>query len=177
MARERTIDHRAATGRFFAEERHDHGRCVSAALGEAAKLCERRGARLTSVRRRVLELVWTSHEPIGAYAVLEQLRREGRAAQPPTVYRALDFLLAQGLVHRLASLNAFIGCTRPARPHRGQFLICRACGDAAELDDVRIGTAIAASTGELGFAVERVTVEVSGRCPRCVAEPGVARAN
>ena len=87
---------------------HDHSHCVSDALRAADALCARSGARLTALRRRVLELVWQSHRPLGAYDILGVLSSEdGRRAAPPTVYRALDFLLEHGLIHRLASLNAY----------------------------------------------------------------------
>src|SRR3546814_13619005 len=98
---------------------HDHDHCVSHALAEADSLCARQGVRLTALRKRVLELVWQSHKPLGAYDILAQLtEQDGRRAAPPTVYRALDFLLENGLVHRIASLNAFIGCNHPE--HRSE---------------------------------------------------------
>lgn len=146
---------------------HDHHTCVAHALQAAEAECRRRGARLTDVRRRVLELVWQSHAPVGAYALLETLGREGFCAAPPTVYRALDFLLAHGLIHRIERLNAFAGCTRPGEPHVGQFLLCQDCGSAAELDDPAVDAAIAAAAARLGFAVTRQTVEVDGLCPEC----------
>lgn len=146
---------------------HDHHACVAHAVEAAEAECRRRGARLTDVRRRVLELVWQSHAPVGAYALLETLGREGFCAAPPTVYRALDFLLAHGLIHRIERLNAFAGCTRPGVPHAGQFLLCEDCGIAAELDDPAIDAAIAAAAARLGFAVTRQTVEVDGLCPEC----------
>jgi len=157
----------------FVAARHDHGRCIRAALGEAVRLCAERGARLTAVRRRVLELVWRSHEPVGAYDLLALLARDGRRAQPPVVYRALDFLRDQGLVHRLASINAYVGCSLPSRPHVGQFLICRDCGNAAEIDDKRVTNALASSADRLGFAIGDVAIEASGVCARCA--PGRAR--
>ena len=89
---------------------HDHRKCVSEAMAVADELCAKRGARMTELRRRVLNLIWDSHAPVGAYAIMDMLKREGRNAMPPTVYRALDFLQEQGLIHRIASLNAFIGC-------------------------------------------------------------------
>ncbi len=110
----------------FTSADHDHGHCVATALDAAASLCQRRRARLTPLRRRVLELVWRSHEPQGAYDILDTLGERGRRAAPPTVYRALDFLLGQGLIHRIESLNAFVGCRDPDTPHAGQFLICTA---------------------------------------------------
>jgi Fe2+/Zn2+ uptake regulation proteins len=146
---------------------HDHGACVAHALAAAEAECRRRGARLTDVRRRVLELVWRGHAPVGAYALLEQLGREGFCAAPPTVYRALDFLLAHGLIHRIERLNAYAGCSRPGVPHAGQFLLCTACGSAAELDDPAIEQAISAAALRLGFALTGQTVEADGLCPDC----------
>lgn len=151
---------------FIASD-HDHGPCISLALQTAETLCRERGQRLTALRRRVLELVWANHRPVGAYALLEMMRQEAGQVAPATVYRALDFLQEQGLVHRLASLNAFIGCAFPAAPHTGQFLICTACQELAELDDHRVTAALAASASASGFAISRTTVEVMGLCPRC----------
>jgi Fur family zinc uptake transcriptional regulator len=147
---------------------HDHQDCVRTALDAAALRCERHGARFTSLRRRVLELVWTSHEPVGAYGLLDTLRTEGHAAAPPTVYRALEFLIDQGLVHRLERLNAFVGCPRPDRLHSAHFLICTDCGRAAEMrDDPTLDAALLHAADTLGFSVSRRTIEIEGLCPDC----------
>jgi len=151
---------------------HDHRRCVADAVAAAERLCAQEGLSFTALRRRVLELVWSSHGPVGAYELLDALRGEGRRAAPPTVYRALEFLRAHGLVHRIESLNGFIGCARPDRRHGGQFLICRDCGAAAELDDAAIADAVRRRASELGFAVDRQTIEISGQCPRCRGAAG-----
>ena len=148
---------------------HDHSRCLSDALEDAERLCRERGARLTSLRRRVLEIVWSGHKPVGAYEILEVLRSERHGAAPPTVYRALDFLLEQGLIHRLESLNAFIGCGAPGTAHGGQFLICRVCGMVAEVDDGRIEQAVSGTAAEAGFSIEHSIVEIAGICPECKA--------
>ncbi len=163
-----------AAGRFGCATQ-DHAHCMSAALEAAARVCARRGARLTRLRREVLAILWRDHAPHGAYAILEALRREGRRAAPPTVYRALDFLLAHGLVHRIESQNAYVGCPDPLRPHDGQFLICTECGNAAELSDERIRAAIRAGAGALGFRVTGETVEIAGLCARCQGEDASAR--
>lgn len=152
---------------IFPPRDHDHVRCVADALSEAARLCRDRGARLTPLRTRVLEIVWQSHKPLGAYDILAVLGDEGRSAAPPTVYRALEFLLEQGLVHRLSSLNAFVGCSRPGHTGSGQFLICRSCGNAAELNDSGVERAITRSAASQGFEINQHTVEVSGVCPEC----------
>lgn len=147
---------------------HDHSHCVSSALAEAQSLCAQRGVRLTALRLRVLELVWHNHKPLGAYDILAVLSEtDGRRAAPPTVYRALDFLQENGLVHRLASLNAFVGCSHPEHPHQGQFLICRTCHTSIELEQSSISAAITSSAAHVGFSVESQTVEVLGLCANC----------
>ena len=152
----------------LASRPHDHSRCVSQALAEAESICTRQGLRLTALRKRVLELVWQSHKPLGAYDILAVLSEEdGRRAAPPTVYRALDFLLEHGLVHRIASLNAFVGCNQPEHAHQGQFLICRQCHAAIELEQAAISQAIVAAAAAVGFSVDSQTVEVVGLCAGC----------
>lgn len=151
----------------FAEAGHDHAACVDAALAAAEETCERRGLRLTALRRRVLRLVWSSHRPVGAYDVLERLNAEGQRAMPPTVYRALDFLVSNGLVHRLETLNAFIGCASPTRGHRAQFLICTDCRRVVEFDSPAIDRALAATARDQDFEIDGQAVELSGRCAEC----------
>src|SRR3990167_2037040 len=152
----------------LASRPHDHSHCVNHALAEAESICTRQGLRLTTLRKRVLELVWGSHKPLGAYDILGVLSDEdGRRAAPPTVYRALDFLLENGLVHRISSLNAFVGCSPPEHAPPGQFLICRSCHAAIEREQPAISEAIVASAAAVGFAVEGQTVEVVGLCAGC----------
>jgi len=153
---------------------HDHDHCVSSALAEADSLCLRQGVRLTALRRRVLELVWQSHRPLGAYDILATLsEQDGRRAAPPTVYRALDFLLENGLVHRIASLNAFIGCSHPEHPHQGQFLICRNCHTAIELEQASIAEAIESAARTVDFG-GRDPDRRGGRPVRPVPERGMS---
>ena len=109
--------HGVTNGDPFPAERHDHLDCVRAAVSRAQDLCRRRGARLTPLREHVLELVWCSHAPIGAYQLLERLADTRGRVAPPTIYRALDFLSREGLIHRIVSLNAYVGCPQPGRPH------------------------------------------------------------
>ncbi|MDA0304778.1 MAG: Fur family transcriptional regulator [Proteobacteria bacterium] len=153
----------------FHESGHDHIHCLENALGRAGELCRERGVRLTPLRRRVLELVWGGHKPLGAYDILDILKSERRGAAPPTVYRTLEFLLKQGLVHRIESLNSFVGCPFPDqdKPHGGQFLICRSCGLTAEMNDHQIDQAIKQSADKIGFAIARPMIEIEGLCPQC----------
>ncbi len=153
----------------FPHAEHDHARCVREALERAAALCAERGTKLTDLRRRVLELVLEGHRPVGAYDILERLAAERGRVAPPTVYRALDFLVGQGLVHRVDSRNAFVGCVRADGGHRACFLLCRECGAAAELVDPALDAALAELARRADFEVDRQVVEIEGRCAACRA--------
>jgi Fur family zinc uptake transcriptional regulator len=146
---------------------HDHQHCVEDALAAAERLCAARDLRFTPLRRRVLELVWNSHKPVGAYAVLDALRKEDLGSAPPTVYRALDFLIEHGLIHRIERMNAFVGCSHPGETHRGFFLICNECGNAEEMQSPALADTIATSASRSGFTAREMTLEVSGTCAGC----------
>jgi len=105
--------------------RHDHGACVRDALASAEATCAARGAQLTPIRRRALEILLEGHAAMGAYDVLARLGAEGLGSQPPVAYRALNFLVEQGLAHRIEGLSAFVACARPGVPHAPSFLVCR----------------------------------------------------
>jgi Fur family zinc uptake transcriptional regulator len=150
---------------------HDHRACIESALATAREMCAQRSARLTPLREQVLRLVWQSHKPLGAYALLEQLGElahgERRRLGPPTVYRALEFLLEQGLVHRINSLNAFIGCQHPRDRHQGCFLICRRCESAVETDSGMLTNAVRQAAADVRFEAEGASIEITGLCPEC----------
>jgi Fur family zinc uptake transcriptional regulator len=149
---------------------HDHRRCVSAALGGAEALARERNLRLTARRRDVLKIISRSHRPLGAYDVIAALGKlSGETPAPPTVYRALDFLIAHGLVHRIDSQNAFVACFHPRNPHRAHFLLCENCGSATEIADAELAATLAKCARRAGFAVARETVEMLGRCRDCAA--------
>lgn len=137
------------------------------ALAEATALCAERGVRLTEQRRKVLELVWRSDRPLGAYDILAAIQAVQPKAAPPTVYRALDFLLGQGLIHKLQSLHAYVGCAHPGEPHAGQFLICTACGDVTELEDPGVTRSLGKAAAASGFVADAPIVELTGRCSDC----------
>lgn len=146
---------------------HDHAVCVETALRTAAEVCARRGLKLTPVRQRILEIVWRAHDPIGAYEILAELAKERDKAAPPTVYRALEFLIEAGLVHRIDSLNAFIGCESPQRPHVAQFFVCRQCQRVLQIDEPAVSDTLAAQARERGFHIEPTTLEIKGLCEAC----------
>ncbi|WP_432448864.1 Fur family transcriptional regulator [Aliiroseovarius marinus] len=146
---------------------HDHAKCTKTALDRAEQHCRDTGARLTPVRRRTLEILLHEHRAMGAYEVLEKLSSDGFGSQPPVAYRALEFLVDQGLAHRIRRLNAFAACTGPEQSHAPLFLICRSCKAVEELlaDDVR--AMVDAESQEIGFQVERTNLEALGLCPSC----------
>ncbi|WP_334130097.1 Fur family transcriptional regulator [Sneathiella sp.] len=144
-----------------------HDECVADALRQAEAICAARDVRFTEIRRKVLELVWESHGPVKAYDLLEKLDHRLAAVKPPTVYRALDFLTEHGLVHKISSLNAFVGCSHPLRHPECYFLICSGCGEAEECCNPDIVAAIERTTAARDFRAEQITLEISGLCRQC----------
>jgi Fur family zinc uptake transcriptional regulator len=151
---------------------HDAGGFVAA----VERACHERGLRLTPIRARVLGLVADAGQPIKAYDLLERIRVDNHdgegagAAAPPTVYRALDFLLANGFIHKLESVNAFVACHHPSTAqHSVPFLICDDCHSAVELEDLDVVAQLEARAKSLGFQPQAQTLEVHGLCARCAA--------
>jgi Fur family transcriptional regulator, zinc uptake regulator len=137
-------------------------------LNRAGEICAARGARLTDLRREVLGLILDADGPTGAYELLDRLRGSRGGAAPPTVYRALDFLQEQGLVHKLESRSAFVGCiAEEDHDHAAQFLICRTCGKVTELEDHELAHALEDAAQRLGFRVGKATIEAEGQCAAC----------
>ncbi len=142
-----------------------------ALLDQASQQCQQRGARFTPIRRRVLEMIAETPGSLKAYDLLDRLAAEHAAARPPTVYRALEFLIDQGLVHRIESLNAYVACPCPEHAHGFQLLICRLCGRVEELHLDDVNAQLSRRARDLGFRVERQTIELLGHCEACHAAP------
>lgn len=155
----------------IAYEPHNHSRCIHSALRYAQRLCQERGVRLTALRTQVLEMIWQSHKPLGAYSLIGMLSdKHQKVVAPPTIYRALDFLLQQGLVHRIDSLNAYIGCDAQSPHCQKHFLICQQCHTTVELNDPQLESAITAAAAASGFVIREESLEVTGLCPNCQSE-------
>jgi len=140
---------------------------VAMFLDQAEDLCSQRNLRFTRLRKQVLELVCRAEQPVGAYQLLDELRETGRSAAPPTVYRALEFLLEQGLVHRLATRNTYLACAHPQHAHAAVFLVCSACGHTQEVHNEAVIDELRQQAEPFDFAVRHASVEVSGLCHRC----------
>ncbi|MCK8482538.1 transcriptional repressor [Aliiroseovarius sp. S2029] len=149
---------------------HDHEACTHDVLSRAQNICRESGARLTPVRKRVLEILLEEHRAIGAYDVLERLSAEGFGSQPPVAYRALEFLVDQGFVHRIRRLNAFAACSSPGSDHAPVFLICKACKAVAETPGQSVREEVDRIANGVGFTVERSNIEALGLCPTCAGE-------
>lgn len=146
---------------------HDHDNCTSSAIAHAERLCAARAQRLTPMRRQVLEALLGSHKPLGAYDIMERLAGRGRPA-PITIYRALDFLRDNGLVHRIESRNAFVACVREhADADPVVFLICERCGAVGETPGGAIADAIKTSCRAAAFAPKSPVIEITGICSHC----------
>jgi Fur family transcriptional regulator, zinc uptake regulator len=146
---------------------HNHNVCVSEALGTAEHLCVQRGVQLTPIRHKVLELIWESHKAVKAYELLDRLKPLQQAAKPATIYRALDFLIEQGLIHRVESLNAFVGCRCSGHQHEQLLLICKHCQEVDERSAPGVMLALSQEFKQAGFMAHSKAIEVHGLCAKC----------
>ena len=153
---------------IFPAPDHDHERCTSAAIARAEARCAARAQRLTPMRRLVLEALLESHNPLGAYDIIERLSSKNSRPAPITIYRALDFLRENGLVHRIESRNAFVAC---GHNHAGDdlvvFLICERCGAVGEAPAGAVAQALKASSRAAGFSPKDPLIEIVGICSHC----------
>jgi Fur family transcriptional regulator, zinc uptake regulator len=147
---------------------HDHGRCTTDALSHAELICKQRAQKLTPMRRQVLEALLSSHRPLGAYEVIDELAKSMPRPAPITVYRALDFLIGNGLVHRIESRNAYLAC---AHNHDATtmiaFLICEHCGSVGEIPAAPVAQSLNAAARATGFTPTLSVVEITGTCAHC----------
>ena len=131
-------------------------------------LCSARGVQLTELRRQILELLWESGRPTGAYELIEVLKlRTPRLVGLPTVHRALEFLMSQRLVSKIESRNAYVPCAHPDRRHDCLFFICSDCGASTELEDLQVELLLAEDPTVLGYRVMRRVAEVEDTCASC----------
>lgn len=148
---------------------------------EAAKEQSRlRGVRFTPLRQQIYTLVLQANKPVGAYDLitqLQQIRLEStdesankqtqKNVAPPTVYRSLDFLLSEGLIHQLTSLNAYVPCCHPRAQHTAAFLICQHCQRVQECSSLPVQEMMSFAEQDIGFVVDHSVIELSGRCQNC----------
>lgn len=136
-------------------------------VAAAADSCRHRGLNMTPIRRRVLEVVAASPVPLAAYAIIHRLSGT-KLLGPPTVYRALEFLVEAGFVRYLALRKAFVRCSMPDEPFVA-VLTCTACGDTSEVTSEEVRVAMARFASSTGFAPHPRAIEIEGRCATCNA--------
>ena len=151
----------------FPAAHHNHDDCTTDLISRAERICERRGSRLTGQRRDILSCVAQSHAAAGAYDIIDRMAERGARPAPITVYRALDFLEAHGLVHKIESRNAFVACSRAHEGRPAALLICEACGIVAELDAPEAFAPIVKAAVAQGFHPSRTVIEMAGTCSEC----------
>jgi len=161
-------DRDQAVNAIFPDPAHDHRRCASDSVAAAEAHCSDKGVRLSTMRRAVLEQLAESHEPLGAYEILDRLSAAGGRPAPISVYRALSFLTGEGLAHRIESLNAYVACAEThteAQPL--VFLICETCRQVGEAKAVDLGIKVDTVARAAGFEPRRAALEIFGVCEHC----------
>lgn len=142
---------------------HNHKACIASALAEVERACTSRNLRLTDIRRQVLTIIWQGHKAVTAADVMRALGND----KPPITYRALEFLEENGFIHKVASLNAYVGCPHPEAPHASQFLICGGCRDVTEIHSHTLDAHVEAEAKQHNFHITRRHLEVMGLCAHC----------
>ena len=141
--------------------------CLPKALDKASAWCRERGLRLTPMRRQVLEAILLSPRGLQVKGIVKAMGEAGKPVKPMSAYRAVDFLHHNGLIHKLESLNAYWGCSRPGIGGRCCFLICQSCGAVEECINDSIDRAIGDTTEVVSFHPSRTNLEIHGRCRGC----------
>jgi len=145
-------------------------------LQSAERLCQDKGLAFTPLRRQVYALIAAEHTPVGAYDLLDQLKKQRANAAPVTIYRALDFLLEAGLIHRIDALQAYAACEvhghgeHESAEHGGLVLVCSRCKQLTEFEDATLERQIERTALEHGFQVAHHLIEIRGLCNRCAAD-------
>jgi Fur family zinc uptake transcriptional regulator len=152
-----------------AQAEHHHRHDARGFVKEVSSVCATRGLRLTEIRMQVLQIIAQSEKPLKAYDLLDRLKDDRSNAAPPTVYRALDFLIENGFIHKLQSINAYVSCHHPSIVHQVPFLICDVCESADEICDERVSGLLTDQAKAHGFRTRSQTLEVHGVCKQCAS--------
>src|SRR5262245_64076557 len=159
----------------FPAPEHNHEHCLDEAMARARSAFAAKGLRLTPLREAVFKVIAAaSHRAIGAYEVLDRMARAGERLAPISVYRAIDALVAAGIVHRFESRNAFFAC-HAGHEQRQLVLACEQCGSVAEVDGASVFVAIDRVAEGASFSAspgKGAVVEVWGMCANCAGKDG-----
>ena len=145
----------------------NHKISINEALKKAENICNKKGVKLTKLRQKVLTLILRNHGYVKAYDLLNDLKKSDASAKPPTVYRSLDFLMEHGFIHKIQSLNAFVGCSHPDEHEDCYFLICKECKNIEECCSNKVKKVLTSTSGKNNFSPNQVTLEITGICQDC----------
>ena len=146
----------------------NHKISIDEALKKAEVICNKKGVKLTKLRQKVLTLILKNHGYVKAYDLLNDLKKIDASAKPPTVYRSLDFLMEHGFIHKIQSLNAFVGCSHPDEHEDCYFLICKECKNIEECCSNKVKKVLTSTSGKNNFSPNQVTLEITGICQDCL---------
>ncbi|UNU72698.1 transcriptional repressor [Moraxella nasovis] len=159
---------------FHSHHHNVHTHNVAERLLEAKLVCQNRGVRFTPLREEVYELILQAEKPIGAYELIDALQEKRRQENPdskriapPTIYRSLDFLLEEGLIHQLSSISAYVPCCHPRSQHAAAFLICQECHSVEECSNLPVSGIMNFATNDASFVVNHAMIELKGICRDC----------
>ncbi len=136
-------------------------------IQKARNYCDQKGVRFTVQREKVYSILLQYEHAVGAYDLLDELKKTEESAKPATVYRALEFLLDMGFVHKVESDNKFIVCHHFGCSHPVQFLICDNCGTVQEIQSDGLQEKLDKQAQSVGFTITRQTIEAHGKCAKC----------
>tara|TARA_B100001248_G_scaffold180359_1_gene137194 strand:- start:1034 stop:1489 length:456 start_codon:yes stop_codon:yes gene_type:complete len=145
----------------------NHKISINEALKKAEIICNKKGVKLTKLRQKVLTLILKNHGYVKAYDLLNDLKKNYASAKPPTVYRSIDFLMEHGFIHKIQSLNAFVGCSHPEEHEDCYFLICKECKNIEECCSNTVKKVLTSTSGKNNFSPNQVTLEITGICQDC----------
>ena len=147
---------------------NDHKKCIDDALKKADLICQDKGLRFTKIRRFIFKQICKSHKPAKAYDLLSEVSKMNYSAKPPTVYRALDFLMDNGFIHKINTLNAYITCSHSLKHNQCYFIICNKCEEVQECCDDSITDSINTTLAQNRFSYKDIALEISGSCNNCL---------
>ena len=141
---------------------------LKASISRVVEICKSNNLGFTDIRKQVFEIIVKKNKPIKAYEILDEIRNiSGKPSHPPTVYRAIDFLIENGFVHKLNSINSFVGCFHPKAHEECYFLICKKCNLYQECCDDSLKDRISKTAEHKNFLISNTTLEIEGHCLDC----------
>lgn len=167
---------------YLHEVQHFTSNDIAERLTAALEQSRLRGVRFTQLRQQIYQLILQANKPVGAYDLITKLQQVrlsetdstshskqslSKNVAPPTIYRSLEFLLEEGLIHQLTSINAYVPCCHPRAEHTAAFLICQQCQKVQECSSLPVQEIMSFAEQDVGFKVARSVIELSGRCQAC----------